>query len=156
MNKNLLLVAGVAILGFSLLGKVPGCSTPLNKPSGPDMVFAFTENASRSGEQARHDAEVLSTLCQALHDYLEDDWRADKPFLNQGVQVDNLRIIARKVRTKNQSLSESYPALSGVLEEHFTRHVGKSGGPLTDETKRGWLEAFKQLAECSEYASKAL
>lgn len=156
MKNNLTLIVGLALLGLAISAQVPGCSVgPLTPPpSGPDMTRAFTEGARST--TAAHDAEVLSTLCYALHDYLEDDWRASKPFIENGVQVDNLRLIARKIRTKNQSLAEAYPALPKVLEEHFVRHVGTSGGPLTDETKRGWLEAFKQLAECSDYAAKNL
>jgi hypothetical protein len=154
MNKNWFLVVGLAILALTLSSKIPGCNTiPLVTPSGPDMVKAFS---GADSTQASHDAEVLSTLCYALHDYLADDWKASKPFIENGVQVDNLRLIARKIRTKNKSFADTYPQLAPVLEEHFIRHVGTSGGPLNDETRRGWLEAFKQLAECSAYASKTL
>lgn len=138
-----LIVIGIAALLFIGSKYVPN----LVKPDGPDMVTAF--------EGGSADAAQFGALCQSLHDCLQSDWEQEG-YIKTGTQVDNLRVIARKIRTKNKSYQDKYPKLKGILEEHFRKHVGTSGGPLDEKAKESWLKAYQELADSCKYASKQL
>jgi hypothetical protein len=156
MNKNTL-VFGLLIVGAVLVGsQYVNFGGTLLKPEGPDMVTAFKKDANRSGVEAQKDAKQFGSLCNSLHDALASDWEQGTSHIKTGTEVDNLRIIARQVRTGGKSWLEHYPNLREVLSSHFEKHVGKSGGPLTDESKKGWLKAFKECADCSDYAAGQL
>jgi hypothetical protein len=143
------LLVGVLILGA--MGFMQTDTSLKPKPKGPDMRRVFNGTF-----RARLDARRFGTLCRSLHDGLAMDWKQEKPHITTGAQVDNLRIIARRQQTGGKSYLELYPDLKAVLEAHFEEHVGKSGGPLTPETKTRWLSAFSELAEACDYAAGAL
>ena len=152
MGKHLpLLIMGVLAVVY-FVGSAGGS---LIKPAGPDMVAAFSKDANKSGLEARKDAAQFAALCRSLHNALKSDWEQES-YIDSGAKVDNLRIIARKIRTGNHSYSEHYPNLKNVLEAHFKEFVGLSGGPLDEKAKEGWLKAYESLAECTEYAASNL
>ena len=135
----------------------------LSKPDGPDMVAAFSKDATRSGVEAKHDALQFGALCEEMVNDLVFDWAQSESFIKSGSDVDNLRIISRKLTNKGGSYGEHYPALKGTLEQHFSKHVDSlykpdegTGGPLDEPKRQAWIRAFKELAECSKYAASKL
>lgn len=152
MNKLAPLIAIVVLVAVYAVSSLGGS---LTKPNGPDMVAAFTKDATKHGVEARQDAAQFAALCQSLHDKLKLDWEQES-YIKSGAEADNMRIIARRICTGNKSYLECYPNLKPVLESHFKEYVGVSGGPLDDKAKSGWLEAYKTLAECSQYAANNL
>lgn len=162
MSKNLPVIALVVLgLLYGVSQYMPSFN-PL-RPEGPDMVTAFSKDAQRSGYEARKDAKQFAALCQSLHDTLQGDWDQPVPYITTGEQVNTLRVVSRRVFKKGVSYNDSYPALKKTLEDHFSRHIDShygplkgSSGPLTPEVKAAWLLAFKELADCSEYAAGRL
>lgn len=141
----------IVVVGlFVAIGFAQRSGSAPAKPTGPDLSKVFD-----GSWQARHDARVLATMCRSLHNMLKLDWESEKPLIKSGAEVDNLRVITRRVRMTGKSYLETYPDLKGVLEAHFEAHVGKSGGPLTAETKAGWLKAYSELADACDYAAGA-
>ena len=160
MNRTYITIAVVALLAY--YGVTHYVWNP-NKPTGPDMIEAFSKDALKSGYEARQDAKQFAALCQSLHDTLLGDWQQATPYIKDGVQVDTLRIVSRRIYAHGKSYNDAYPGLKAVLDKHFAKHIDShygplkgSGGPLTAEVRASWLEAFQELADCSYYAAENL
>jgi glycine/serine hydroxymethyltransferase len=159
MNRIVPVVILLAFGAYWLYAKSPIAP----RPTGPDMVTAFSKDASKSGYAARQDAKQFAELCRSLHNTLESDWSHSPSLLQSGAQVDTLRVVSRRLYTAGKSYNDSYPALKRTLEDHFSRHVDSAygplestGGPLNEQAKAGWLTAFRELADASEYAAGKL
>lgn len=128
----------------------PAESPPAPVPVPPD---AFSLRAKFSGPTAAADAAMLSALLEELADCIERDGTLAEPRLKTGVAFDDLRIAAREARMRGESLGARQPAVRDAVHTFLDQAVGTSGGPVTAESRRAWVAAFRDLSDaCAEAA----
>jgi len=126
----------------------PARPSPMPAPLPPD---AFSLRAKFSGPTAAADAAMLSALLEELADCIERDGTLAEPRLRTGVAFDDLRIAAREARMRGESLGARQPAVRDAIHTFLDQAVGTSGGPVTAESRRAWVAAFRDLSDaCAE------
>jgi hypothetical protein len=148
-NPLPLIIIGGLVL-FLLYGG--GASVvPTPRPDGPDLVPAFRTNNDRT--QARQHAHIFATICGKLAECLEYDGSRTDPLIKTGVQIDELRRSFRQVRTGGWSFLHQYPELGTSVDQFLTTEIGTSGGPLTPEQRRKWIDSMRRLEASANYAA---
>jgi hypothetical protein len=137
-----------AVVHFS-----PAAGPPAT-PTGTAVLAAFERGADRGA--ARTHAAELAEISAAAADVLEFDWQAERSRIRTGQHVHDLRLAIRDYRLAGWSFLKAYPALQDVLDTHFSGHVGRASGPLTNEQRTKWISAFRELAEAARYAESRL
>ena len=138
-----------AVVSFSWRQQPPA---PAPVPVPPD---AFSLRAKFVGPTASEDAQMLSALLAELADCIEQDGgRKDGPRLRTGVAFDDLRVAAREARMKGDSLGARQPAVRDAIHQFLDQAVGTSGGPVTPESRRAWVAAFRDLSDACEDATR--
>ena len=139
----------VAVFHFTLTAPRPA---PPHVPVPPD---AFSLRGKFVGPSAATDAAMFSALLGELADCLEQDGsRKDGPRLKTGVAFDDLRIAAREARMRGESLGARQPAVRDAVHGFLDQAVGTSGGPVTAESRKAWVQAYRDLAKACEEAFK--
>jgi len=145
------ILAGAALYSAWQNGATPGI-VPMPKPPGPDMVAVFAKNDNRP--EAKLHAHILGLIMSSMAEYIEYDGQRKEPRINTGVQIDDLRLALRENRMKGWSFTQKYPDVGAAIEELMDAEVGTSGGVLTDAQRKKWVDAFRKLSKCCEYASQ--
>jgi hypothetical protein len=127
----------------------PARPAPMPQPMPPD---AFSLRGKFSGPTAADDAALLSALLDELADCIERDGTLTEPRLKTGVAFDDLRIAAREARMKGESLGARQPAVKAAVHTFLDQAVGTSGGPVTAESRRAWVAAYRDLSEAAAEA----
>jgi hypothetical protein len=127
----------------------PARPAPMPQPMPPD---AFSLKGKFVGERAAEDAALFSALLSELADCLEHDGKLAEPRLKTGVAFDDLRIAAREARMKGESLGARQPAVKQAVHTFLDQAVGTSGGPVTPESRRAWVAAYRDLSEAAAEA----
>ncbi len=153
MNRLAPLVA-IAAIGLAAILHFSPASTPPATPAGTAVLAAFEKGGDRGS--ARTHAAELAEISAAAADVLEFDWQAEKSRIRTGQHVHDLRLAIRDYRLAGWSFLKEYPALQDVLDQHFATHVGRASGPLTNELRTKWVQAFRELAEAARYAESRL
>lgn len=157
----LVLLAAVGI-GFMIYqGSKADPKTPETNPGPPDMVAVFAQNDNRQ-EAAAH-ALAMATISDSIANILEYDGTLQPPKYTNGVEFDELRLLIRKYKMSGWSFTAKYPLLPTTLEAYFTSQVstgvdagGKpitSGGPVTADMRKKWIDAHRQVARSCRYAA---
>ena len=149
---SLPVVAVVLVVGYFLLNGAKGPLLP--RPDGPDLTAAFSQ--SNSSSQASTDARQFAALCSSLADMMEYDGKRQEPRLLTGVQMDDLRRWSREYLQTGSSFGSRYPKLPELVGTYLDEQLGKSGGPLTPESRSKWVATHRQLSLCGEYAAQKL
>lgn len=153
MNRLAPLVAIVAI-GLAAALHFSPASTPPATPAGTAVLAAFEKGSDRGS--ARTHAAELAEISAAAADVLEFDFQSEKSRIRTGQHVHDLRLTIRDYRLAGWSFLKQYPALQDVLDTHFNAHVGRAAGPLTNEQRTKWVQAFRELADAARYAESRL
>jgi hypothetical protein len=146
-------VAAVALLVAAVIAFAPSRSstpTPAPAPVPPD---AFTLKGKFVGPQAASDAATLSALCDELAACIEYDGSHDQR-LKTGVAFDELRIAAREMRCKGESIGARQPHVREAVHKFLDDAVGASGGPVTPESRAAWVSALRDLARAAADVTK--
>ena len=140
-------VAAVALIVAAYLAFAPSrqAPTPTPAPVPPD---AFTLRGKFIGERAASDASVMSALCAELADCIEYDGQHDQR-LKTGVAFDELRIAAREMRCKGESIGARQPQVRDAVHKFLDDAVGSSGGPVTPESRAAWVAALRDLSRAA-------
>ena len=140
-------VAAIALVAAAVIAFAPSrqAPTPTPAPVPPD---AFTLRGKFIGERAASDASVMSALCAELADCIEYDGQHDQR-LKTGVAFDDLRIAARELRCKGESIGARQPQVRDAVHKFLDDAVGSSGGPVTPETRAAWVEALRDLSRAA-------
>ena len=146
-------VAGIALLAAAAITFAPRGTRPTPGP-GPAPPDAFTLRGKFVGPKAAEDAVMLSALLAELADCIERDGVQQEPRLRTGVAFDDLRIAAREARMRGESLGARQPAVREAIHQFLDQAVGTSGGPVTPESRRAWVSAFRDLSDAASEATR--
>jgi hypothetical protein len=145
-------LAAVALLVAAAIAFMPAkpAPTPQPVPIPPD---AFTLRGKFIGVTAASDAATFSALCAELADCIEYDGLHDQR-LKTGVAFDELRIAAREMRCRGESIGARQPQVRESVHKFLDDAVGSSGGPVTPESRAAWVSALRDLARAAADVAK--
>jgi len=146
-------LAAAALLVAAVIAFLPGRSvapTPQPSPVPPD---AFTLRGKFIGVTAAEDASTMSALCGELAECIEYDGSHDQR-LKTGVAFDDLRVAAREMRCRGESIGARQPQVRDAVHQFLDAAVGPSGGPVTPESRAAWVSAFRDLSRAAADVAK--
>lgn len=143
-----LAIAGVAIWYSQVPPKDLGPTPVPGAVGGLDLRGLFT------GPTAADDAAALAGLCDELAAAVEYDGSLDRPRLNTGWAIADLRAVARDVRLRGQTFGDRQPAVRDAVKTYLERPeiLGVNGGPLGPQDRSKWVAAFRDIARAAELA----
>lgn len=148
--SRLYLAAGFIVLAAGLWlasgDKTP--PSPAPAPSGLTLRGLFV------GSTAPEDAFTFGALCDELASVIEYDGTLQAPRLKNGVQLDDLRMAACDARMKGVSIGARQPKVREAIKTFLDQAVGTSGGPVSVEARRAWVDAFRTIARACSDATK--
>jgi hypothetical protein len=140
-------VAAVALLVAAYLAFAPSRQAPAPTPA-PVPPDAFTLRGKFIGPTAAEDASTMAALCGELAECIEYDGKHEQR-LKTGVAFDDLRIAAREMRCKGESIGARQPAVRDAVHKFLDDSVGSSGGPVTPESRAAWVSALRDLSRAA-------
>lgn len=146
-------VAAIALIAAAVIAFMPSRSvapTPQPAPAPPD---AFSLRGKFIGERAASDAVIMSALCNELAECIEYDGKHDQR-LKTGVAFDDLRIAAREMRCRGESIGARQPQVKDAVHKFLDEAVGSSGGPVTPESRAAWVSALRDLSRAAADVTK--
>jgi len=145
-------LAGAALLVAAAIAFMPSKSAPAPTPI-PVPPDAFTLRGKFIGPSAASDAATFSALCAELADCIEYDGSHDQR-LKTGVAFDELRIAAREMRCRGESIGARQPQVRDAVHKFLDDAVGSSGGPVTPESRAAWVSALRDLSRAAADVTK--
>ena len=145
-------VAVLALVVAAAIAFMPSKPTPAPSPA-PVPPDAFSLRGKFVGPNAAEDAATMSALCGELAECIEYDGQHDQR-LKTGVAFDDLRIAAREMRCKGESIGARQPAVRDAVHKFLDDAVGSSGGPVTPESRAAWVSALRDLARAAADVTK--
>jgi hypothetical protein len=106
------------------------------------------------GETAAEDASVLAAFSAELADEIEWDGEQPEPMLKSGVQFDTLRVRARELRCRGQSIGDRQPRVRDAIHQFLDDAVGTSGGPVDRNQRAKWVDAYRVIAGAAANATR--
>jgi hypothetical protein len=143
-GKHVAVLALVVAAAIAFMPSKPA-PTPQPVPVPPD---AFTLRGKFIGPTAAEDAATMSALCGELASCIEYDGQHDQR-LKTGVAFDELRIAAREMRCKGESIGARQPQVRDAVHKFLDDSVGSSGGPVTPESRAAWVSALRDLSRAA-------
>jgi len=140
-------VAVLALVVAAAIAFMPSKPAPTPQPV-PVPPEAFTLRGKFIGPTAAEDAATMSALCGELADCIEYDGQHDQR-LKTGVAFDELRIAAREMRCRGESIGARQPQVRDAVHKFLDDSVGSSGGPVTPESRASWVSALRDLARAA-------
>ena len=140
-------VAVLALVVAAAIAFMPSKPVPTPQPA-PVPPDAFTLKGKFVGERAASDAMIMSELCASLADCIEYDGQHDQR-LKTGVAFDELRIAAREMRCRGESIGARQPQVRDAVHKFLDDSVGSSGGPVTPESRAAWVSALRDLSRAA-------
>ena len=141
--------AAVALLVAAAIAFMPSRSItpqPAPAPAPPD---AFSLRGKFVGPTAAEDASIMAALCGELAECIDYDGKHDQR-LKTGVAFDELRVAAREMRCKGESIGARQPQVRDAVHKFLDDAVGSSGGPVTTESRAAWVSALRDLARAAD------
>jgi hypothetical protein len=106
------------------------------------------------GPTASADAATLSALTDELGAVVEYDGMQPEPRLRTGAALDDLRMCAREIRLRGDSLGARQPKVRAEIDRYMTDTLGTDGGPITPEQRAQWVAAFRTIARAAADAAR--
>jgi len=145
-------VAALALVVAAAIAFMPSKQAPAPTPA-PVPPDAFTLRGKFVGERAASDAVIMSALCNELAECIEYDGKHDQR-LKTGVAFDDLRIAAREMRCRGESIGARQPQVRDAVHKFLDDAVGSSGGPVTPESRAAWVSALRDLSRAAADVTK--
>ena len=145
-------VAVVALLAAAAIAFLPSKQAPAPTPA-PAPPDAFTLRGKFIGPTAGSDSSIMAELCGSLADCIEYDGTHDQR-LKTGVAFDELRIAAREMRCRGESIGARQPQVRDAVHKFLDDAVGSSGGPVTPESRAAWVAALRDLSRAAADVTK--
>ena len=144
-GKHVAVLALVVAAAIAFMPSRSSTPTPQPAPVPPD---AFTLRGKFIGPTAAEDAATMSALCGELASCIEYDGQHDQR-LKTGVAFDELRIAAREMRCRGESIGARQPQVRDAVHKFLDDSVGSSGGPVTPESRAAWVAALRDLSRAA-------
>jgi hypothetical protein len=138
MTRQTIAAALLAAAGVAWFASQPG--------TAPDAAPDSPIRLEWVGPTAAADRATMGGLCLGLADALEHDGSRSEPKIRSGAQLEELRVTARDLRMRGESIGERQPAARQAIGDYLDREVGKSGGPLDADGRQRWVKAFRGVA----------
>jgi hypothetical protein len=106
------------------------------------------------GPTAAADAATLAALTDELGAVVEYDGMQPEPRLRTGAALDDLRICAREIRLRGDSLGARQPKVKAEIDRYMTAALGTDGGPISPEQRAQWVAAFRTIARAAADAAR--
>ena len=145
-------VAAIALLIAAVIAFAPSRPAPAPSPA-PAPPDTFTLRGKFVGPSAASDAATLAALCDELASCIEWDG-AHEQRLKTGVAFDELRVAAREMRCRGESIGARQPHVRDAVHRFLDDAVGSSGGPVTPESRAAWVSALRDLARAAADVTK--
>lgn len=149
-GKHLAVAALLVAAAISFIPLRSSNPEPAPAPTPPD---AFSLRGTFTGTTASQDASTVSEMCAALADCIEYDGNNEKR-LKTGAAFDDLRIAAREMRCRGESIGSRQPQARDAIHKFLDDAVGSSGGPVTEQDRAEWVAAFRDIARAAANVSK--
>jgi hypothetical protein len=127
--------------------------TPPPAP-GPAPVVGLDLRGRFVGPDAAADAATTAALLEELAGAIEWDGQQAEPRLRTGAAFDDLRRVARELRTRGVSLGARQPAVRDSIKAFLDAQVGTDGGPVDAGKRAGWVAAFRSVAQAAAEATR--
>lgn len=141
------LAAGAAL--SHVVGRRPQEPTPAPAPDSGILL-----RGSFVGPTAAADAAMLSALTDELGSVVEFDGMQAQPRLRTGAAIDDLRICAREIRLRGDSIGARQPKVRAEIDRYMTAALGTDGGPITPDQRAQWVTAFRTIARAAADAAR--
>lgn len=148
---NRIYLAGGFVVLAAALWLASGEKTP---PSPAPPADGLTLRGLFIGPTAADDAVAFGALCDSIADAIDFDGSLESPRLKTGVQFDDLRTTAAVYRMKGVSIGARQPHVRKAIHEYLDQAVGTSGGPVSVDKRRQWVDAFRAIARACADATK--
>jgi hypothetical protein len=145
-------VAAIALIAAAVIAFAPHRQAPAPAPA-PVPPDAFSLRGKFIGPTAAEDASTMSALCGELAECIEYDGKRDQR-LKTGVAFDDLRIAAREMRCRGESIGARQPQVRDAVHKFLDDSVGSSGGPVTPESRAAWVSALRDLSRAAADVTK--
>jgi hypothetical protein len=151
MNDKTRTVLAAALAAGSVFAWLAsgGKPTPAPQPDG-----GLSLRGKFVGESASADAATLGSLCEAVASCIEYDGMQDPPRMTTGIQFDDLRVQARELRLKGDSIGKRQPKVRAEMDRYLTEHVGTNGGAVSPEQRSTWVAAYREIGRAANDAAR--
>ena len=145
-------VAAIALVAAAVIAFAPHRQAPAPTPA-PVPPGAFSLRGKFVGPTAGSDSSIMAELCCSLADCIEYDGSHDQR-LKTGVAFDDLRVAAREMRCRGESIGARQPQVRDAVHKFLDDAVGSSGGPVTPESRAAWVAALRDLSRAAADVTK--
>lgn len=138
------LIAAAAIVWTSSSTSSP-TPAPGPAPAALDLRGKFV------GPTAAADAALVAALLDELAAEIEYDGTKpeDVRLIKTGAAVDDLRIRARELRCRGESLGQKHPLVRDAIKDFLDHAAGTAGGPLSPAQRAAWVAAYREIAKAA-------
>jgi len=139
------MLAAAALVWSNMPAKAPPAPAPAPAPAALDFRGKFV------GTTAAADAAVVAALLEELA--AEIEWDGTKPedvrLIKTGQAVGDLRVRARELRCRGESLGAKHPLVRDAIKEYLDAAAGTAGGPLTPAQRAAWVAAYREISKAA-------
>jgi hypothetical protein len=145
----LAILAAGAMIAFAILES--GTTPPA---PGPAPVVGLDLRGRFVGPDAAADAGVTAALLEELAGAIEWDGQQTEPRLRTGAAFDDLRRVARELRTRGVSLGARQPAVRDEIKRFLDSEAGTEGGPVDAAARAKWVKAYRAVSQAAAEATR--
>jgi hypothetical protein len=127
--------------------------TPAPAP-GPAPVIGLDLRGRFVGPDAAADAATTAALLEELAGQIEWDGSQTEPRLRTGAAFDDLRRVARELRTRGVSLGARQPAVRDAIKAFLDQEAGTEGGPVDAAARANWVRAYRAVSAAAAEATR--
>jgi hypothetical protein len=145
----LAILAAGGMIAFAILETRNHAPAPFPAPVvGLDLRGRFV------GPDAAADAATTAALLEELAAAIEWDGTQAEPRLKTGAAFDDLRRVARELRTRGVSLGARQPAVRDAIKTFLDSEAGTEGGPVDAASRAKWVRAYRAVSAAAAEATR--
>ena len=153
-DRSRYLLAGCLVLGALFAWVVDRPASPIDPAPLPPEPLPVVLRGKFVGPTGAEDAATIASICAELADEIAWDGKQAEPFFKNAVQLDALRTRSRELRCRGVSIGERQPAARDAIHAYLDSSVGTAGGPISDQKRAQYVEAYRILARAAADATR--